>query len=308
MKSCHKAQILTIDDVDFELAEIPARVEPMKILTCEPKFFGVIDVKNPHMEGNVGLTNHNAAQAQWQRIKQVYKTWVEEGILDEYEEIQPLENVEDMVFTANHGFPWLLLNGEKVFLASNMMHESRKKEIKSTIDFFQSKGYKILHLSTNMVYEGNGDLIAHPNKRMIYAGYGQRTSKEALCEIAEKLETAVVPLKLIDPRFYHLDTCFHPLNVKTVMVCPEAFDFESFQLIKKIFPKVIRISAEENKAFFALNSVTFHRQFKKVAMIHFGSTNAYKQLMDEAYHVEEVDTTEFMKSGGSVFCMKLMYY
>ncbi|MFQ3574840.1 MAG: arginine deiminase-related protein, partial [Cytophagales bacterium] len=180
MKSCHKAQILSIDDVDFELAEIPPRVEPMKILTCEPKFFKVVDVKNPHMEGNVGSTNQEMALTQWQLIKSVYQKWVEEGILDEYEEVSPTENLEDMVFTANHGFPWLLLNGEKVFLASNMMHESRKKEIPATIDFFKSKEYKILHLSENVVYEGNGDLIAHPTKRMIYAGYGQRTSKDAL--------------------------------------------------------------------------------------------------------------------------------
>jgi N-dimethylarginine dimethylaminohydrolase len=308
MKSCHKNKILNLKDIDFELTDIPSRPEPMNVLTCEPKYFRIVDVKNPYMEKNVGLSNTKEAIKQWNAIKNIYKKWVEEGILDEYSELEPVEGLEDMVFTANHGIPWVLKNGEKIFVPSNMKYESRKKEIPYAIKFFESKGYRIAKISEGKIFEGNGDLIAHPTKRLVYVGYGQRTSMDSLEEIAQLLETPVIPLKLINPHFYHLDTCFHPLNVKTVMICPEAFDFESFQLIKKIFPKVIRISTEENKTFFALNSVTFHRQFKKVAMIHYGSTNAYRLLLEEAYHVEEVDTSEFIKSGGSIFCMKLMYY
>ena len=38
-----------------------------------------------------------------------------------------------------------------------------------------------------------------------------------------------------------------------------------------------------------------------------GSTITVDVLKKEGYDVVEIDTSEFMKSGGSVFCMKMMY-
>jgi hypothetical protein len=35
--------------------------------------------------------------------------------------------------------------------------------------------------------------------------------------VSRALDVEVVSLHLIDPRFYHLDTCFCPLNERTVL-------------------------------------------------------------------------------------------
>ena len=45
----------------------------------------------------------------------------------------------------------------------------------------------------------------------------------------------------------------------------------------------------------------------KTAILQHGSTVTVDVLDKEGYNVIEIDTSEFMKSGGSVFCMKMMY-
>ncbi|MGB8733940.1 MAG: hypothetical protein WCC99_22005 [Candidatus Sulfotelmatobacter sp.] len=51
----------------------------------------------------------------------------------------------------------------------------------------------------------------------------------------------VIPLRLVDPRFYHLDTCFCPLSNGEVMYYPAAFDPESQKRIQDRYPKAKRI-------------------------------------------------------------------
>ncbi len=66
----------------------------------------------------------------------------------------------------------------------------------------------------------------------------------------------VVPLTLIDPRFYHLDTCFAPLAGGFVMYFPEAFDTGSRARIEAFYPPAKRIVVEEADAVrFACNVV-----------------------------------------------------
>jgi N-dimethylarginine dimethylaminohydrolase len=124
------------------------------------------------------------------------------------------------------------------------------------------------------------------------------------------LQVPVVTLELVDERFYHLDTCFIPINEETVLLCPVAFSNDGLAALKKLFKNVIEVPVEEAETFFALNAhcINDQKTGKKKAVLHPGSTFTKNALIQYGYEVIETNTSEYMKSGGSVFCMKMMLY
>ena len=75
--------------------------------------------------------------------------------------------------------------------------------------------------------------------------------------IAERFGGEVVALKLTDQRFYHLDTCFCPLDGGYVLYYPPAFDAASRAAIERLVPDARRIAVgEEDALAFACNAVS----------------------------------------------------
>ncbi|CAE7860245.1 PYRB [Symbiodinium microadriaticum] len=73
-------------------------------------------------------------------------------------------------------------------------------------------------------------------------------------EFADKLGK-VVRAKLVDPYFYHLDTCFCPLNDEgDYLIYPPAFDAESLKAIREIGNIEVQVPEDEAKQF-ACNAV-----------------------------------------------------
>jgi N-dimethylarginine dimethylaminohydrolase len=303
-----RAGVYTIKNLDFEINDISARLEPARVLMCTPDFFDIVDVKNPHMEGQSGKLDKILAVNQWNSIKNEYKQLVQDNVLHGYMEIHGAEGCEDMVFAANQTFPWIGEDGEKVVIMSKMRHSSRQKEVFYFENYFRGMDYRIIHLEKAEMFEGMGDAIPHYGKRLIYGGYGHRTSKEAYEEVAEILNVPIVLLRLTNAKFYHLDTCFLPVDQDTVLLCKEAFSKEDLFLISKLFKNVIPIPLEEAETLFSLNAHVLNVNGNKFAVIHKGSVLTKKILEENGFQVKEVDTSEFIKSGGSVFCMKMMVY
>ncbi|HXH18316.1 MAG TPA: arginine deiminase-related protein [Chitinophagales bacterium] len=296
-------------EIDFTLSDIPFRPEPRKVLIATPEYFDVVDVKNVHMEGKVGGVDKNLAVAQWNALRSVYLSWKQREILEDVLEIKGAGNLEDMVFTANQSFPWLLA-GKKVAVLSKMRHASRQREVPYFREFYKKLGYQILELKGSHYFEGMGDLIPHYGKNLLYGGYGHRTEAEAYIEISQLLKVPVVLLKLEDPRFYHLDTCFLPADENTVLLTPAAFQKDDLQGLKKLFTSIIEIPDEEADRFFALNAhlVNDQKTKQKAAVLQKGTTVMKRELNNLGFEVTEIDTSEFIKSGGSCFCMKMMVY
>jgi N-dimethylarginine dimethylaminohydrolase len=215
-----------------------------------------------------------------------------------------------MVFTANQSFPWIDEKGNKIVVMSKMRHDSRKREVPFFEEYYKNLGYKTLHLNKTQMFEGMGDLIPHIGKRLLYGGYGHRTNKDAYQELSQILQVPIIALELIDERFYHLDTCYVSLGDEAVMICKEAFTREGLDVLQKLYKRVHYIPLEEAVDYFALNAHTVFdfKTGKKMAFIHKGTTFTYGILKKEGFEVFEVDTSEYMKSGGSVFCMKMMVY
>ncbi len=293
--------------VNFSINDIKDKQDPTRVLMCSPDYFDIVDVKNVHMEGQIGNTDKELVNAQWQSLKQVYDDLQSKGVLDEVSVLPGAPGCEDMVFCANQTFPWKMEDGSEVVVMSKMRHESRQREVPHFEAFFQQKGFKPLHFKDVKMFEGMGDVISHPEKRLLYGGYGHRTTAEAYNELAAMLQTPVVALELINPKFYHLDTCFVPLSVDSVMLCKEAFTEQGLKMIQQLFRHVYYIPEHEAEAYFSLNAHAFKAHGTKTAILQKGSTETVAALKQEGYNVVEIDTAEFMKSGGSVFCMKMMY-
>lgn len=297
------------DSIPFSINDVADRNEPVNVLMCSPDHFDIVDVKNVHMQGNIGHTDKAAVQAQWQQLKAAYDSLKDKNALKEVSVIAGAEGCEDMVFCANQTFPWITEDGKKIVVMSRMRHESRQREVPYFEQFFSEQlGYQPVHFKDAEMFEGMGDVIPHTGKRLVYGGYGHRTSAAAYEELAQMLNVPVVALELVNPKFYHLDTCFVPLSSKSVMLCKEAFTEAGLKMIQQLFETVHFIPEEEAEKYFSLNVHAFIANGVKTAILQSGSTVTKNVLQQEGYHVIETETSEFMKSGGSVFCMKMMYY
>lgn len=298
------------NEVHFQLEDCDARVEPRKVLMCTPNYYTIVDVKNVRMQNQKGNVNPEKANIQWDNLRNTYLGFKTQKYLDEVHVIDGVEGLEDMVFCANQSFPWVMWNGEKVALMSRMRHENRQNEIPYIEDFYKDHGYKIVDLQSKYHFEGMGDMIAHPGKRLLYGGFGFRSDKNVYEEIARTLDAPIITLELINENYYHLDTCFLPLNHAEVLIAPDAFSPESLAIIRKMFEGVYEIPEQEAIEGFACNAHIIYgtNKMSSAAIIQRNNPVSLNIVQQSAHSVMEVETGEFMKSGGSVFCMKMMVY
>jgi lysine-ketoglutarate reductase/saccharopine dehydrogenase-like protein (TIGR00300 family) len=116
------------------------------------------------------------------------------------------------------------------------------------------------------------------------------------------LKIEVLSLRLVDERFYHLDTCFCPLANGYLLYYPPAFDAYSNRLIEMRVPEAKRIIVDEVDAVnFACNAVNIDRT---IVMNHV-SDGLKRQLSDVGFTVIETPLSEFLKAGGAAKCLTL---
>ncbi len=262
-----------------------------RYLMCAPDFFQVDYVINPWMEGNIDRANGVLAAEQWHRLH------VTLGGQGKVELITPLAGSPDMVFTANAG----LILGEQVVL-SRFLHPERQSEEPHFRDWFRKNGFRVHELPKDLPFEGAGDALLDRVRPLLWAGYGFRTELDTHALIAQLLSIEVVSLRLIDKRFYHLDTCLCPLERGFLIYYPPAFDARSNAQIEHRVPAEKRIILEEADAIhFAANAVNVG----DTLILHSASEALKTQLSAAGFQVFEAPLTEFIKSGGAARCLTL---
>jgi N-dimethylarginine dimethylaminohydrolase len=285
----------------FSLKNCPSMPDPAAVLMCRPDSYDVVNVHNPFMAGQVGSVNKATARRQWEDIKGAFEQAGKEVRL-----IEPLAGLEDMTFCANQTMVGLTPRMERVCVLGQMRHSSRRREVPAFEAYFREQGYKIVKLKdADTSFEGSGDAVWHPGKRLIWGGHGFRSQPEAYEQVADVFDAPVVLLKLVNERFYHLDTCFCPLTPEAVLIYPSAFDGESLELILKIFPIVLTANESEAVRGMACNAAIVD---SKTAILQKGSSAVARHMEVMGLKVVEVDTSEFIKSGGSVYCLKMFLY
>jgi lysine-ketoglutarate reductase/saccharopine dehydrogenase-like protein (TIGR00300 family) len=265
--------------------------DQVRILMCAPHHYDVDYVINPWMEGNIHRSSRDKAEAQWDKLYQVLQTYATIDL------VEPQKGWPDMVFTANAG----LILGDKVVL-SRFFHPERQGEEPYFQAWFESQGYKVHTLPKNLPFEGAGDALIDRAGRWLWAGYGFRSQLDSHPYLAEWLDVEVLSLRLVDRRFYHLDTCFCPLTDGYLLYYPAAFDTYSNRLIELRVPAEKRIAIEEADAVnFACNTVNIDR----VVVMNKVSDSLKKILEERSFTVVETPLTEFLKAGGAAKCLTL---
>lgn len=294
--------ITTVNELDFKLSELEDMPAPEKVLLVKPTYFSVEYVINPHMEGQIGSVDKLQAQNEWEHLKSAYE---ELGFYVHVEEGK--RGYPDMVFCANQSLPNITQEGEKEVIMSVMHSKQRKGEVPFIQKVYEDSSYEIVHLDQSRFtdFEGMGDALWHFRKRLIWGGYGYRSSKEVYDVISDIFDTPVIALKLTNPKFYHLDTCLCILNTDTALIYPDAFTKEGLELIRRIFKNVIEASKYEAEKLFACNATS---PDGKNVFIQQGCIDVNQKLKDSGFKVHEFSTYEFLKSGGSVFCMKMLLW
>ena len=221
----------------------------------------------------------------------------------EIETIDPVPNLEDMVFAANQVFVGYQEGTGRFIVPSRMAHPSRQREVPFYVDWFRKRGYKVIELELgDDRLEGQGDLLWHPDGSRIYAGYGFRSTRggvEKFSSAMSKMGMAVIPLQLVDPFCYHLDTCFCPLNNEAVLIYSGAYSSDALKTLSSFWKRIHKLSAEEAHRFIG-NGIVANGNY----LAPYVTPNLQAILEQEGLTLEVVETTEFEKAGGSLFCMK----
>lgn len=274
---------------------------PKKVLMCKPEYFDINYIGNEYMNNLNADFDKQLAMEQWQELKSAY-----EDLGLEVTVISPAEGLVDMVFTANQSLPFIDSEGNKKVVLSKMRNPQRTEEVKHFEDFYLKEGYEVIKLPQEISYfESMGDAIIDYKRKIIFGGYGYRTHENVYDFLREVTDYEVIKIRLMNKYFYHLDTCFSLLNPHAAMICRDAFSEDDFKKITGYFTDIIEASAEENKNSFACNC---HCPDGENIIIDKRADRMKVLLQRNGFSVTTVDTSEFMKSGGSVFCMKMMYF
>jgi len=265
--------------------------QPVRILMCAPQHYDVDYVINPWMEGNIHRSSRDRAQAQWEQLHTLLKEHAT------VELVPPQPGWPDLVFTANAG---LVLDDTVVL--SRFLHPERQGEEPHFQQWFADHGYTVKTLPKSLPFEGAGDALFDRAGGWLWAGYGFRTELDSHPYLAQWLDVEVLSLRLIDRRFYHLDTCFCPLNNGDLLYYPPAFDTYSNHLIERRLPAEKRIVVDEvDAANFACNAVNVDQTI----ILNSASDRLKQTLEARGFTVVETPLNEFLKAGGAAKCLTL---
>ena len=273
----------------------PARIaQHRRYLMCRPEHFTVSYRINPWMEP-AKPTDTAKALAQWQTL---YDTYVALG--HEVELIDPVPGLPDMVYTANGGF---IVDGRA--LGVRFRVDERRGEERPFMDWFAAHGFDVVEPVS--VQEGEGDFLLVGDT--ILAGTGFRSTGDSHAEVAGVFGREVVSLRLIDPRFYHLDTAISVLDPvegpggvekANIAYLPSAFDEPSLAVLRERYPDAIEVS-DADGAVFGLNSASDGYN----VFISPRATGFETQLRERGYHPVLVDLSELLLGGGGIKCCTL---
>jgi N-dimethylarginine dimethylaminohydrolase len=258
-----------------------------RILMCGPDYYGIEYEINPWMSRQRGSTPERA-QAQWRKL---YETLLGLGV--KVELLTPQPGLPDLVFTANAGLVF-----HQRFFSSRFRHEVRARETPHFDAWFAEHGFVVENLPEGTYFEGAGDALFCG--KSLFAGYRIRSDVQGHQYIAQMLHRQVLPLELVNPYFYHLDTCFCPLSPGEAIYYPDAFDAYGRRVLEAHIPHLVGVT-ESDAHRFGCNAVVVGR----TVVINAGCDALAATLAERGYTPVAVELDEFIKAGGSAKCLTL---
>jgi N-dimethylarginine dimethylaminohydrolase len=258
-----------------------------RILMCAPDYFGIEYEINPWMNVRVG-SDSARARRQWLRLRE---TLGELGVVVDL--LEPVSGLPDLVFTANAGLVY-----RDLFLPARFRFGVRQGESPYFESWARSEGMTVVPLPEGMNFEGAGDALFCDET--LFAGYRFRSDVRSHQWVGERLSVPVLPMELVDPRFYHLDTCFCPLAPDLAIYYPGAFDEYGRSVLASRIDRLVEVSPEEAISF-SCNAVVVG----KTVILNEGAPKLAARLERLGFAVRPLEFSEFIKSGGSAKCLTL---
>ena len=272
------------------LASLPQFDRPTYLM-CPPEWYDVNYVINPWMAGNLHRPSRDKAFAQWKELHSHLQRIADIRLIHG----QP--GSPDMVFV---GHTALVQHG--IAALSSFCHPQRQTEEQPLRRWFQSSGFLVWETPRETAFEGEGDALFNASGDHLWAAHGVRTCKQSHRHVADAWHTRVTSLHLVDPRFYHLDTCFAPLTGGHLLYFPGAFDQPSLAKIEAAYPAEKRIAVTEREAtHFACNVINVGQSILMGAT----GTDLAQRLGRLGYEVTELNLSEFIRGGGSAKALVL---
>jgi N-dimethylarginine dimethylaminohydrolase len=258
---------------------------------CPPEYFAVTYAINPWMRPDAAV-DPGAAMRQWAALRATY-----ESLGHSVSVIEPVAGLPDMVFAANGA---TVIGGS--VLGVRFRHAERAAEAAAYLSWFRSQGYSPVREPV-FVNEGEGDILVAGDPvvgETVLAGYGFRSDEAAAGELASVFGRRVVSLRLVDPRFYHLDTALCVLDASTAMYYPAAFDDAGRAALASLFDELIE-AKDEDAEVLGLNAVSDGRH----VVLARQATELARSLSARGFEPVPVDVSELLKAGGGAKCCTL---
>ena len=264
----------------------PRVATPRSYLMCPPDYFTVTYAINPWMRPDSPV-DAELAMRQWEGLR---LTYLELG--HQVSVIRPVAGLPDMVFAANGA---TVIDG--TVLGVRFRYPERAGEADAYLDWFRSHEFPNVH-EARLVNEGEGDILVAG--RTVLAGYGFRSDQGVAAELESAFGLPVVSLRLVDERFYHLDTALCVLDATTAMYYPAAFDDAGRAALASVFDELIE-AKDEDAEVLGLNAISDGRH----VVLPEQATGLATQLSDRGFEPVGVDMSEFLNSGGGPKCCTL---
>ena len=255
---------------------------------CPPDYYEIAYEINPWMSIK-RKADQKRARKQWESFYGLLTGKLKIKV----ELLKPVPKLPDLVFTANGGLVY-----KNYFVRANFRHKERQPEARFFEDWFDKRGWKVKLIPPVHRFEGEGDALFLGKE--LYTGYHFRSDIEAHEFVAATLEVPYSALELADQRFYHLDTCFMPLDEKSALVYLPAFESYSQQMIRETVSDLVEIPDIEALCF-ACNAVVVGKD----VILNEGCPETEKLLRARGFKPHAIDFSEFIKAGGSAKCLVL---
>ncbi|WP_369820909.1 dimethylarginine dimethylaminohydrolase family protein [Pseudorhodoferax sp. Leaf274] len=265
-----------------------------------PAHFEVSYAINPWMEPDRwrpdDATLRQQAHAGWDALRATY-----EGLGAVVETMPPAAGLPDMVFTANAA----VVIDRQVLLARFRHPERQGEEAHGQALFAQLRARSLVDsvhaLPEGVCFEGNGDAVVDNTRGICWMGYGPRSDLRARETLQAVARRPVLALALVDPRFYHLDTCLCLLTGGELLAVKRAFSPEGWAQLQAIAgPQLVEVP-EEDALQLAANAVCIGRDL----VMGYCSATMRQRLEERGYRARVVPLDAFRRAGGSARCLTL---
>lgn len=256
-------------------------------LMCPPDYFDVFYEINPWMHAEVQV-DPERARAQWEALVATLEL---AGAQIELQE--PVLGLPDLVFTANAG----VVNGQQ-FVPARFRHPQRQPETARDMAWFSERGYQVDELPPDVHHEGAGDAL--PFGPVLVSGYRFRSDAASHAQLSRLTGAAVRSVELVDPRLYHLDLTFCPLDGRRAMVAPLGWDGYGLRVLQSLVPEPLLLEDDEALAFCA-NSVVV----ATTVVMPRCPPRVGRVLEAWGFDPVECDVAELLKAGGGCRCLTL---